>query len=204
MTKEHIYSTSAAETAGMLAAFMQTHAVPTYFDSVELSGTTITCKIGDLAFLTLDCDPARLTITNSYGVYLTASSEAISSLATAWRYAYACDGGICLSNYETGKITVTICKNSDDKTTVIYNFGQSNSDIYAISPESVASTPTSFTKRTYSDPKTVLTPFLVSTADGAYTPTVSMLTYTQYTNDNATLDIDGIDYLSNGSWAVKA
>lgn len=93
--------------AGSVTAFynfMLEHAVPAYFDRVELSedGTTVLCYVGELAFLSVapaDLGGAGFTFTSRAGMTLTKLTST-SSGYNKIGYAWACAGGLAFSlNY---------------------------------------------------------------------------------------------------------
>ena len=201
ITKEYIYSTTPTTAVSNICTFLQQYAAE-YFDSISLSedGTTVNCYVDGTVFVTIGSTGgmAKLTVnTQSY------------NSTSPWTYCYACDGGVLLSN--NNGVALTITKDSDGDTAVIVAGGLTATTtgtsivvyVAAASSPSVGQITVPYHKS--ADGLTVITPFVVPKAMAAFTPTVSILTYSQHVSGtgSATLDIDGTDWLSTGLWAVK-
>jgi hypothetical protein len=204
------YTTSAAGLYDLLTSI----AVPDYFTSVVNDGGTIKCYVDNVLFLAIrsTVSPLQFTITSKWGFTRTFSGSTNRYLQTA----YTCGHGISLCCDNNLAPFLTICKDANGNTTLIYtesatiaSVGYTN-NLFSLNINST--TPTiANAYQTVTTPgrgdfiKTVLSPILVNGNDGDYTDNTKLIVTAQFTmsgNYLRTWVIDGHDYWSNGLWVV--
>ena len=204
-----IAGTTDTDTLDKLYNYLLTNAVPKYFSSVtkNISYNRVDCYIDELKFLVIctDMSDSAVTVTTEHG---TTKSTQGDSAAHKWKYAWKCENGISLSNSaDSSAPTFTITKDNGGNTTIIFSkylvTGENSSEsIFVISPKSYDLEPKSInTNHTTYDSLTTLCPLVVSDTNN-YTENAFLMQYCQYSGSGI-LDIDGVKYLSNGTWCVK-
>lgn len=205
----NIYST---DNSGVLA-YLQEHAVPTYFDRVEADAettTTVNCYVGDVIMLQI-----KINSNNSSAVVSTASgstkSVTTSSSGKYFCYAHKSGGGIAFSwGASTSTETLpclVITKDSDGNTTIVaptqVDSSYVKSSLSAVSINDVVVLYQSLPNILSANATTVV-PFVCGNGAGEcrYTPNVVYFTTAQYTTAGEIV-INGTRYLSNGYWALK-
>lgn len=204
------YATSAEGLYDLLSEV----AVPDYFTSVVNDSGTIKCYVNDVLLLAIrsTVSPLQFTITTKWGYTRTFSGSTNRYLQTA----YTCGHGISLCADNNLVPFLTICKDANNNTTLIYtesitiaSVGNAN-NLFTLNINST--TPTlANAYQTVTTPgrgdfiKTVLSPILVNGNDGDYTEDAKLIVSAQFTmtgNYLRTWVIDGHDYWSNGLWVV--
>lgn len=204
----YIYST---DNSGLLA-WLQTNAVPTYFDSVvadETTSSTFHCYVGEHELLTISIPNASkpsvgFTVTNAAGATNSCSHNYGGYYAC---YGYKCAGGLGIS---TGKgssenIPIFITKDSSGNTTVISCSTLSTQTIaYPVSCADVVTSLLSISTQPKIGAATTVVPFSCGNGDGEirYTPNAFYMPTAQYSGIGK-LMIEGVAYLSNGAWLLK-
>lgn len=223
--KKNIYSSTAATNAANLYNFLLEHAVPDYFDSVKLAenGLTVSCYVGELEFLKIslplyvDSSTDTFSVTTSagksYGAYTNGNNNFLN-------YAYKCNNGVSLKIYGCDQFTISIVKNNEGKTAVIFPVSNYTSGYKLRVREFSASSGDNPTNRVYvvdvdsdeiayisGDMKTGssltgIVPLPVTDNGERYTPNAFLIAYAQSVEEGV-LDIKGVKYLSNGQWCIK-
>lgn len=183
------------------------------FDSVVVSGSTITCKDADEnTLLTFSRASQTMTIT----AYASASASkyvqynyGTSSTQVTISYGYACANGVMLQfsgmNY---KACVMIAKtNNGEIVTVMSNSESVNSYtvVWCVAWGDVAPF-TNFTFTAHERNQTVIAPFAscANIGDVSYTDKAGYIPYGQYYNSGyGTLSIGEDTWLTNGYWCIK-
>lgn len=203
----YIYSTNHSD----LLAWLQANAVPAYFDSVAADETTpsiIHCYVEDVELLTVSFNSkgsTQFTATNAAGKTTTCSYNYSGYSAY---YGYKCANGLAIAvGSGTAKyIPVFITKDSSDHTTVIISSTVTNqTSTYPISCVDRADPLFSIsTSPTAEAAVTTLVPFACgnTTGENRYTPNAFYMPTAQYSTIGK-LVIDGVTYLSNGTWLLK-
>lgn len=204
------YTTSAS---GLYDLLTET-AVPDYFTSVVNDSGTIKCYVDNVLFLAVrsTVSPLQFTITTKWGVTRTFNGSSSRYLQTA----YTCGHGISLCCDNNLAPFLTICKDANNNTTLIYtealsiaSVGSTN-NLFSININSTSPTIAN-AYQTVATPgrgdfiKTVLSPILINGNDGDYTDDTKLIVTAQFTmtgNYLRTWVIDGHDYWSNGLWVV--
>lgn len=204
------YTTSASGLYDLLTEA----AVPDYFTSVVNDGGTIKCYVDNVLFLAIrsTVSPLQFTITTKWGFTRTFNGSSSRYLQTA----YTCGHGISLCCDNSLAPFLTICKDANNNTTLIYteslsvaSVGSTNNlfslNINSTSPTIANAYQTVATPGRGDFIKTVLSPILVNGNDGDYTDDTKLIVTAQFTmtgNYLRTWVIDGHDYWSNGLWVI--
>lgn len=219
ITKTHLYDTTAGASCSKVAAWLQAHAVPDYFDTVAVSenGNSVICTVNGTDLLTYVPYTATPFVVKS----ASGASANVASVNTAHAfiyYAFQCDHGIAFTPMQPGAydtFALVITKNSKGETTILHTnrfSGNTNTDtIYALYNNGVAAQGLSdvaplksftFTRSEYE--LTTLVPFPCSSAQGdpAHTPDAFYMPHSQ-TVAPGKLVMGGVTYLSNGYWCIK-
>ena len=183
------------------------------FDSVERNGSSITCKDADEnTLLTFSSASQTMTIT----AYANASASKYvqynygsSSQQVTIEYGYACTNGVMLKfsgrNYNA---CVMITKtNNGEIVTVMSNSEITNpyTVVWCVAWGDVAPL-ANFTFTANERNQTVIAPFATCAdiGDVSYTDKAGYMPFGQYYNSGyGTLNIDGVEWLTNGYWAIK-
>lgn len=183
------------------------------FNSVVVSGSTITCKDADEnTLLTFSNASQTMTIT----AYASASASkyvqynyGTSSTQVTIEYGYACTNGVMLKfggmNY---KACVMITKtNNGEIVTIMSNSASTNpyTVVWCVAWGDVAPF-SNFTFTAHERNQTVIAPFATCAdiGDVSYTDKAGYMPFGQYYNSGyGTLNIDGVEWLTNGYWAIK-
>lgn len=219
IVKTSVYDEDKTVGATKLYNYLLENAVPTYFDSVvydtETNNGTITCYVGELAFLTI----SNLYLSGSAGITIKITTEnnttlSLNSYSSNGRmeYAYKCKNGIVFVNDSASNTGFFgICKNNNGETAIIilkYNnywcYNDSNSTSNKLCAYSTCDD-TLIAYNAYKDLSrmTSLCPIPTSSISGRYLKDVY---YTPFTEDTAlgkALDINGVKYLSTGIFCIK-
>lgn len=209
----HNYNSRATATAN-LAACLQEHAVPKYFDSVVLSedGESVHCYVGDLFFLAIN---QTGNSTCGVGVALENGDGGSSALTGNTSSPFSCETvtecahGLHLKFYEyAGGLTIT--KDNAGNTAVVYISGSSGKLPTTGTPETLrAATPKSLALHgnnvclPWKFPVTTLAPIGIFSGEGHYLPNVFLMPYAQYPGEEGSLVLNGVRYVTNGLWAIK-
>lgn len=219
ITKTHLYDTIAGASCSKVAAWLQAHAVPDYFDTVAVSenGNSVICTVNGTDLLAYTPNTATPFVVKS----ASGASANVASINTAHAfiyYAFECEHGIAFTPMQPGAydtFNLVITKNSKGETTILHTnrfSGNTNTDtINALYGNGVAAQGLSdvaplksftFTRSEYE--LTTLVPFPCSSAQGdpAYTPDAFYMPHSQTTAPGK-LVMGGVVYLSNGYWCVK-
>lgn len=219
ITKTHLYDTTAGPSCSKVAAWLQAHAVPDYFDTVAVSeaGNSVICTVNGTDLLTYTPNTATPFVVKS----ASGASANVASINTAHAfiyYAFHCEHGIAFTPMQPGAydtFNLVITKNSKGETTILHTnrfSGNTSTDtINALYGNGVAAQGLSdvaplksftFTRSEYE--LTTLVPFPCSCAQGdpAYTPDAFYMPHSQ-TVAPGKLVMGGVTYLSNGYWCVK-
>ena len=204
------YTTSASGLYNLLTEA----AVPDYFTSVVNDNGTIKCYVDSVLFLAIrsTVSPLQFTITTKWGFTRTFNGSSSRYLQTA----YTCGHGISLCCDNNLAPFLTICKDANGNTTLIYtesvtiaNVGGTNNlfslNINSTSPTIANAYQTVTTPGRGDFIKTVLSPILINGNDGDYTDDTKLIVSAQFTmsgNYLRTWVIDGRDYWSNGLWVI--
>lgn len=205
------YTTSAAGLYDLLTSI----AVPDYFTSVVNDSGTIKCYVDNVLLLAIrsTVSPLQITITTKWGFIRTFNCASNRYL----QFAYTCKHGITLCCDNGLAPFLTICKDTNNNTTLVYTetntiaaVGSSNSvfsvNANSTTPNLANAYQTVITPGRGDFVKTVLAPILVNGNDGDYTDDVRLIVTAQFImtgNYLRTWVIDGVDYFSNGLWVVK-
>lgn len=205
---------SYATSAQGLYDFLTSNAVPKYFDNVVNDNGTITCYVGNIAFLIIQstASPLKITVTTKWGF-----TRQFTLNSRYFMTAYLCSKGITLAVDNNYAPAFTICKDVSGNTTLVYcealNIASvgNTSNVWSIN----VNTTSPVLQNAYQTVtvagrgdfiKTVLAPILVNGNDGDYIDDVRLIITAQFTmtgNYLRTWVIDGVDYFSNGLWVVK-
>lgn len=226
ITKTNIYSSTAAATnATNLYNYLLENAVPEYFDSVEISeeGTTISCYVGELEFLRLSL-PLNATSDSSF-IVNTLSGESYSTMTpnaeSYVQYVYKCKNGLSFKIRGMDNFTISIVKDNNGKTTIIFpvscyssgyklnlytdystkNVNNPTNRIFVVSVDSDEISYISGVMKTGNN-LTGIVPLPVTDNSDKYTPNAYLIAYSQTATEGA-LNINGVNYLSNGQWCIK-
>lgn len=210
-----IYSTLAAEAATNLAEYLNTNAVPKYFDKVELNTDAVSCYVGEVELLKikmfLNQSGSGVTVTTENGETITLTG---TSTNAQFQYAYKCNNGISFAQELASDIVLTITKDNEGNTTIIFVSSSSGSylnmaknstsgynKLYVVNKKSQSIFYKFFYCLNRGEQLTVFCPLPVGDT-AAYTPDAFLMPYTQFTS-HGVIDVDGCKYLSNGLWCVK-
>lgn len=183
------------------------------FDSVVVSGDTITCKDADENTLLIFSNASQ---TMRITAYANASASkyveynyGTSSTQVTIEYGYACTNGVMLKfggmNYNAcAMITKT---NNGEIVTVMSNSEITNpyTVVWCVAWGDVAPF-ANFTFTANERNQTVVAPFATcaDVGDVSYTDKAGYMPFGQYYNSGyGTLNIDGVEWLTNGYWAIK-
>lgn len=190
----------------VLAAWMQTKLVPDYFAAVTYANSTITCTDADGNTL-LTIDSSNVTAYKS----ATNTSNMYNAAPQTWLYAcMSANGAYLIANTVFGSTAcMIITKTNNGKTAFITSDEQATSvcrkNIKRVAwGDTTPDTTHEFTA--YTENQTQLVSFTTDAAFGdvSYTPNAFYIPIGQYYNLNgAVLTIDGVNYLTNGYWAIK-
>lgn len=203
---KYIYS---PDHSGVLA-WLQENAVPEYFDKVEAdaeTASTVNCYVGDLVLLKMHVVSygTRYTVRNAAGSERTANNTYQGAYVN---YGYKCKGGLALTigiEAQSAFLGLFITKDSAGNTTIIV--GNSSVGSYSSSAAATAAVDRVMKYLSFSQTTgeaTTLVPFACGNSPGEcrYTPNAFYMTTVQ-TQAMGRLVIDGVEYLSNGVWALK-
>lgn len=193
-----------------VVAWLQENAVPEYFDKVEADATTastVNCYVGDLVLLkmTVVSYGTQYTVRNAAGSERTANNTYQGAYVN---YGYKCKGGLALTigiEAQSAFLGLFITKDSAGNTTIIV--GNSSVGSYSSSAAATAAVDRVMKYLSFSQTTgeaTTLVPFACGNSPGEcrYTPNAFYMTTVQ-TQAMGRLVIDGVEYLSNGVWALK-
>lgn len=206
-------SSTAAAAAAKLSTYLNENAVPTYFDRVELNSDTVSCYVGDVRLLRcimyINITGNGVTISTESG---TTYTDTVDKSGADFEYAYKCNKGISFTLGLNFPFLLTITKDNNGNTTIIYGDGNyftdpdnsksSSQRIYVVNKDCQNIVSKSFFCRNDAERLTVLCPLPVGDTTN-YTPDAFLMPYTQYTVANGIIDVDGCKYLSNGLWCVR-
>lgn len=219
ITKAYLLDTNAGASCSKVAAWLQAHAVPDYFDAVTVSedGNSVICTVNGTDLLTYAPFTANPFVVKS----ASGASANVKSFNTAHAfiyYAFQCEHGIAFTPSLSGAydtFILVITKNSKGETTILhtnrfsgntvtdtisalYNNGVAAQGLSDVAPLK------SFTFSRSEYDLTTLVPFPCSSAHGdpAYTPDAFYMPHSQTTAPGK-LVMGGVTYLSNGYWCVK-
>ena len=203
---KYIYS---PDHSGVLA-WLNENAVPEYFDKVEADTTTastVNCYVGDLILLkmTVVSYGTRYTITNAAGSERTVNNTYQGAYVN---YGYKCKGGLALAigiETQSAFVGLFITKDTAGNTTIVAGssaVGSFASAATATAAVDMVTKSLSFSQTT--GEATTIVPFACGNAAGEcrYTPNAFYMPTVQ-TQAAGRLVIDGVEYISNGVWALK-
>lgn len=210
-----IYSSDAAQAAANLYNYLNTNAVPTYFDRIEINDAVVSCYVGEVELLKfsmfLNGSENGVTVTTENGETITFTASGNSA---QFQYAYKCNNGISFALDLAADIVLTITKDNSGNTAVIFVSPSSGSylgmsknstsgynKLYVVNKESQSIFYKFFYCLNRGEQATILCPLSVGDTLN-YTPNAFLMPYTQYTAQGV-IDIDGCKYISNGLWCVK-
>lgn len=199
------------DNSGVLA-YLQEHAVPTYFDKVEAdttTPTTVNCYVGSTVLLQINISSGKST------AVVNTNSGANKSIGngtsgTYFCYAQKSKSGLALSlgtstSFNTTPILI-IAKDSDGNTVIVAASSASSSTLGNKVSAVTAKDPIVINQdigRVTANVTTVV-PFVCGCGAGElrYTPSVVYFPTAQYTSAGEII-VNGSRYLSNGYWALK-
>lgn len=185
------------------------------FDSVVVSGSTITCKDADNnTLLTFSVASSTITITAYASASVSKSVQYNYGAGYVGRvvieYGYACANGVMLKfSGENANACVLITKTNNGEIVTIMSSSTSDASAYTtiwciawgdVAPFS------NFTFTAHERNQTVIAPFATCAdiGDVSYTDKAGYMPFGQYYNSGyGTLNIDGVEWLTNGYWAIK-
>lgn len=192
---------------GTLAAWMQANLVPDYFAAVTFGNNTLTCADGEgNTLLTISAISGVVTAYKSASITVTLTS----AIPAPFTYACTCANGAIIesvSGQNHGCMLIT--KTNNGATAIVFSAGTSGtvcrSGIKSVAwGDGQAENTRAF--YTSTEEQTQIVPFLTDAAFGAvsYTPNAFYIPVGQYYNAGiGVLTISGVNYLTNGYWAIK-
>lgn len=207
--KTYIYNADEATSSQNILNYLQANAVPDYFDSVELDGNCVLCKVGEHELLKIY--PNLTQSGGGYQVYTTTGTALwINSNSSYMRHAYAykCKHGISITFIDTSATAamLTIAKTKAGVTAIVAPNSLSVSSAAAVSTLCAvglnSGPPAAMSAKNSITPLTVLAPVPTSGPEEDYVDGVYFLPFCQ-TRETGLLDVNGTKYLSNGIWCIK-
>lgn len=205
--------------ATKLYNFLNENAVPEYFDSIEISGTVVSCKKGDNTILQFSYPSSYNTI--KFVGAMTTTFKCTSDEVIG--VAYKCKNGIMFDYYSSSASTynspIIITKDNAGNTVlgiiskdaagtniqctknsanVLFVLNE-NSDLLALNQ--VYFNDNAKSRANY---QTAIVPLPVcgSSKGNFYTPNAFLMPFTQVV-ETGKIDINGTKYLTNGLWCIK-
>lgn len=216
IVKSNVYNTNLKEAGRGVYNFFNEYAAD-YFDEITFNENygTLLCKKDEVELL-------KIGGFNNFSIIVKTQNNSNTpkvSLFPTGAVPYevqACSGGIVMnliSNNVVYGFCLAVTKDNAGNTAVILQDSPVPSaadpvKVYAITPDTVSDAYTYIYRSTAEAdgnkaPLTLLCPFAVHTADGNYTPDALLAVYHEYT-EKGNLYVDGVKYLYNGIWCVRA
>lgn len=220
ITKTNLYNSDKTVAAENLYSYLMDVAYPKYFDgiSIDMESNEIVCTVDSTQFLKItnltNDGTIAFTVTTKNG---TTTSSGLKTTSALFEYAYSCENGIIFTdtNLDSNKGTFGICKTNSGDTVIIFPRGSSSmtstSSVYCIlSAENLCAisvcddTLYAFNVKRCSATvhMTSLAPIPTNCIDGRYCKDVFYMPFCENTAIGV-LNINGVNYLSNGFWCVK-
>ncbi len=213
--RTYLYGSSTTTAAAKLHEYLNTNAVPTYFDRIELNSDTVSCYVGEVELLKikmfLNGSGNGVTITTENGETV---NHGVGGTAAHFQYAYNCNNGISFAAALNSDVVFTITKDNAGNTTLIYdvvsggnylstvkNSSSNKNQIYVVNKNCQSIFYKSFDCTNNGEQATMFCPLVVGDTKN-YTPNAFLMPYAEYTTQG-TIDVDGCKYISNGIWCVK-
>lgn len=227
ITNTYIYGSNAGEANSNLHDWLAANAVPKYFDKVEAVsgeyGTDVICYVGEIPFLRFISNQQGSSAAYSMDIAVVTTANGTklgfkpTNTGSRPKYIRATENGFFIeyhqsSSTSSGGMALCISKDNHGNTAAVAAYElnvlyvtSNDNNTFKVYPISTSTGVFRYINARKSSlfPITGLVPIALSDTDGAYMPNAFIMPYTQNTDHNVVLDIDGTKYLSNGIWCLR-